>query len=252
MRAGSGLAAVLADTRSPLLALARVPADSDADTALRVSRGAVILYTRTRAMLRSPLGYDDYINSLRGKKRKELRRLRARLEDRGALKETLFGGQEDLADWTEDFLRLEAMGWKGSAGTAMARRDAERGYLTLLLQGARDAGALRLFRLCLDGQPVAMLIGLLGADGGLYAYKIAHDPAYDRYSPGVLVALFATRHVLGSNDIAYADSCAKEGHAMIEQLWAERRTLHDWAVPTNAVGRAITAMLVAIGKARRP
>ena len=254
----AGLGALARASDGSLLALVRVPEDAPAHAALAAREGAVILQTRHRAMLRSEAGYEPYVQgTLRAKKRKELRRLRARLAEVGEVGEATFSPGDDLAAWTEDFLALEAAGWKGEAGTAMGAREAERAYLGLLLEGARDAGALRLFRLTLGGRPAAMVIGLLGGagggrGGGLYTYKIAHDPSLARYSPGVMVMLSVTRHVLGSEEIAYADSCAKEGHRMIEQLWAERRTLHDWLVPTNAAGRAACAGLVALGKARRP
>ena len=247
------LAGLVAAASGPLLRLSRVPDDAPAHAALAATPGAVIVQTRTRAMLRSDLGFDEYVAAaIRGKKRKEFRRLRARLEDEAPVTERVFGETDDLGVWTDAFLALEAAGWKGEAGTAMAAREAERTYLALLLEGARDAGALRLFRLDAGEQCAAMVIGLMGSDGGLYTYKIAHDPGLARYSPGVMAMLQVARHVLGSDDIVYADSCAKEGHPMIEQLWSERRTLHDWAVPRGAAGRLVTAGLVRAGKARRP
>ena len=249
----AALARILRDAAGPILALARVPDDVPAHAALSAHPGALIVQTRARACLRARLGFDDYLAAaVRGKKRKELRRLRARLEEEGVVEEAVFADGDDLAAWTDDFLRLEALGWKGEAGTAMAAREAERRYLALLLEGARDAGALRLFRLGLAGRPLAMVIGLMGGDGGLYTYKIAHDPAYDRYSPGVMAMLMVTRHVLSTPGIQYADSCAKEGHPMIEQLWPDRRTLHDWIVPCGPGGKAVCALLTRLGKARRP
>ena len=251
--AAAGLGTLVEAASGSLLRLSRVPEDAPAHAALRACPGAVIVQTRTRAMLRSDLGYDDYVShAIRGKKRKEFRRLRARLEDERGVAERVFGAGDDLAEWTDAFLALEAAGWKGRAGTAMAGREAERAYLTLLLEGARDAGALRLFRLDAGDRAAAMVIGLTGSDGGLYTYKIAHDPGLARYSPGVMAMLGVARHVLGSGAVRYADSCAKEGHAMIEQLWSERRTLHDWAVPRGGAGRLVTAGLVRAGLGRRP
>ena len=249
----AALERIARDAEGPVLAIARVPSDASAHTALSSYPGARIVQTRTRAWLRSGPGFDDYLaGAVRGKKRKELRRLRARLEEAGDVEEALFREGDDLRAWTDDFLRLEAMGWKGRAGTAMNAREAERRYLALLLESARDAGALRLFRLSLGGRPLAMIIGLMGGDGGLYTYKIAHDPVSGRYSPGVMAMLMVTRHVLGSADVRYADSCAKEGHRMIEQLWCDRRTLHDWIVPCGPGGGAVCALLERFGKARRP
>ena len=253
----AGLAALTDAARGPVLSLSLVPADAPAHAALAAADG-VIVQSRTRAMLRSDAGYDDYlVATIRGKKRKELRRLRARLEDEHGVSERVLGDTDDLPEWTDAFLALEAAGWKGEAGTAMAARGAERSYLALLLEGARDAGALRLYRLDVGGRldagerVAAMVIGLMGSDGGLYTYKIAHDPGLARYSPGVLAMLGVARHVLAGG-ATYADSCAREGHSMIEQLWGERRALHDWVVPKGRAGRLVTQGLLRAGKARRP
>ena len=235
------------------LRLRAVPEDAPAHAGLASLPGARIVTTRQRAWLRAGPSYEDHLTqALRGKKRKELRRQRARLEELGAVTEDVEAGAASLTAWTEDFLMLEAEGWKGEAGTAMRERPGEAAFLRAMLAGAAAAGALRRFALHLSGRPAAMVIGLKGGDGGLYTYKIAHDPSLARFSPGVMAMLMVTRHVLGSDDLVYADSCAAEGHPMIDGLWRERRTLHDWIVPAGAPSRLLVAGLSAAGLARRP
>ena len=249
-REAEGLRALAAAGR--LLRLRKVPEDSSAHAALAVFPGARIVASRERAWLRAGASYEDHLaDALRGKKRKELRRQRARLEEAGALSEAVEEGAAGLDGWTDEFLVLEAEGWKGEAGTAMARREAEAAFLRGMLAGAAAVGALRRFSLRLDGRPVALVIGLASGDHGLYTYKIAHDPALSRYSPGVMAMLLVTRHVLG-NGHAFADSCAAEGHPMIDSLWRDRRVLHDWIVPGSAASRAVIEGLTLARLARRP
>ena len=249
-REAEGLRA-LAAAGAPLR-LRMVPTDDPADRALRALPGARIVASRERAWLRAGLSYEDHLaDALRGKKRKELRRQRARLEETGALTEEVRTDAEGLATWTDDFLALEAEGWKGEAGTAMARREAEAAFLREMLAGAAAAGVLRRFALRREGRAVALVIGLMGRGPGLYTYKIAHDPGLARYSPGVMAMLMVTRHVLG-NGCAFADSCAAEGHPMIDSLWRDRRVLHDWIVPGGAASRAVIEGLTLARLARRP
>ena len=244
-----------------LLRLRAVPEDDPAHAALAGLPGARIVATRERACLRAGLPYEAHLaDALRGKKRKELRRQRARLEETGAVTEHVDQDADGLAAWTDAFLALEAEGWKGEAGTAMRERPQEAAFLRDMLAGAGAGGALRRFALRVDGRPAVMVIGLAARDGGLYTYKIAHDPALSRYSPGVMGMLMVTRHVLGTGEggegseggAAYADSCAAEGHPMIDGLWRERRRLHDWIVPGGAASRAVIEGLTLARLARRP
>ena len=249
---GASLAALLRAAPGPALHLRAVPEDGCVHSALASVPGARVLSTRRRALLRRGATFEAHLgDALRGKKRKELRRQRTRLEESGALAEERFGGA-DLAAWTEGFLVLESKGWKGEAGTAMAVRAEEAAFLREALAGADAAGTLAMWRLTLDGEPIAQVVALKAGDGGLYTYKIAHDPALARYSPGVLVMLTLTRDVLDGTTFAYADSCAAEGHPMIEHLWRDKRVLHDWLVPTNAAGRLLASAMGLAGKAARP
>src|SRR5690606_30757952 len=111
---------------SLFLHLAEIPLDSPLHAALagelerRHRRGAVVK-REERALLRSELGADEYYEaSLSGKKRKELRRQHNRLAEEGELAFERRGDRDRVDRWVEDFLALEAKGWKGKAGSALA------------------------------------------------------------------------------------------------------------------------------------
>jgi CelD/BcsL family acetyltransferase involved in cellulose biosynthesis len=74
-----------------------------------------------------------------------------------------------------------------------------------------------------------MLVNFITAPGG-YAFKIAFDEDYARFSPGVLIKIENLK-LLDRTDIAWMDSCASEDHPMINSLWAERRHIVRMTVP---------------------
>src|SRR5207244_3277197 len=88
--------------------------------------GTSVDFRRHRRALLAPgnerTGYLD--RALGRKKRKELRRQRHRLGDRGVVMRASASNPAAVAVALGDFLRLEAGGWKGRAGTA-ARADGD-------------------------------------------------------------------------------------------------------------------------------
>ena len=84
-------------------------------------RGRREVHRYDRAMLRSGLGADCYWEThVRAKKRKEIRRLQKRLAELGAMEQRMLASRSELPHWCADFLALEASGWKGREGTALA------------------------------------------------------------------------------------------------------------------------------------
>ena len=70
----------------------------------------------------------------------ELRRLRRRLADHGALTYRRRGRADEIAVAMEDFLALEAQGWKGRRKTALANNEATAAFARALAQRRRRAG----------------------------------------------------------------------------------------------------------------
>ncbi len=83
-----------------------------------------------------------------------------------------------------------------------------------------------------------MLVNFLTPPGS-FSFKIAHDEAFARFSPGVLIQL-ANLDILGRGDIDWMDSCAAENHSMIDHLWAERRSIVRVTVPLSGLRRRAT------------
>jgi CelD/BcsL family acetyltransferase involved in cellulose biosynthesis len=196
-----------------------------------------VVNRRVRALLESELDADAYVeNAIRGKKRKELRRLANRLGELGSVRTRAFGPSDDAAAWCAEFLALEGAGWKGSEGEALANRPETRGFFEDILLGAADARMLDMLRIDLDGRAIAMLVNFVMPPGS-FSYKIAYDEEFARFSPGVQIELDNIARVLGSDRLDWMDSCAVEDHPMIDRLWTERRSIVRISLPLSGTAR---------------
>lgn len=226
------------------LYLKLVPEDSPAHQALEAMPQAVKVGSHTRACIRPGLDYESFLKAnLSTKKRKEFRRLKKRLQEQGTVEESWWQPGQDLDQWTQQFIELEALSWKSDKGTAIACNPAEVQFLHAILKGAAEQGELLLFRQTFDGKPIAMLICFQG-DETIYTFKIAHDPEFARYSLGSQAMLAASQLILDEGLGKLMDSCAEENHPMINHLWPERRALNDWFIPHTLLGRHLVAPMM--------
>jgi CelD/BcsL family acetyltransferase involved in cellulose biosynthesis len=158
-----------------------------------------------------------------------LRRRMRRLEERGAVAYRAVGwpgraSVEDVDAFLERFFALEAAGWKGARGTAIAGDPRALAFYRALARAGAAEGWLALRALELDGRPAAMHFGMVHA--GVYGLpKPTYDEALAPCSPGQL--LF--REVLSE--------CEARGLRELDFLgpdmpwkrdWRPRFRPHDW------------------------
>ncbi|MEO8724476.1 MAG: GNAT family N-acetyltransferase [Sphingobium sp.] len=199
-------------------------------------RGKLLVDRYDRAMLHSALSADDYWQThVRPKKRKEIRRLMNRLEESGAVVHSRLTQAADLDRWYNDFLALEASGWKGAQGTAIASDTSTSAFFRTALANAFAADMLDMLRIDVDGRAMAMLVNFRHMHGA-FSYKIAIAEDFGRYSPGVLIEIDNLRDVQGNCATAWMDSCAMPGHPMIDSLWAERRSIAQYRIALKGDG----------------
>jgi CelD/BcsL family acetyltransferase involved in cellulose biosynthesis len=215
--------------RALFLHLPQLPAEGPVAAALtrvlaRLGRMHYLAAQEARAMLTGETSAAAYLEAaMSAKKRKELRRQHNRLAEEGALAFERVEGAEGITQWTAEFLALEAAGWKGEAGSALASAPDTCALFTEALAGAAAAGRLERLALRIDGRAIAMLVNFVTAPGA-YSYKTAFDEAYARFSPGMLLQL-ENLALLEREGIQWTDSCAVEGHPMIERLWRDCRRM---------------------------
>ncbi len=206
---------------------------------LRARRGAAVVHRSSRAMLQSEFSPTDYYETtVRKKKRKELARLQHRLAETGAVGFRRLSPRDSLEPWIDAFLALEASGWKGREGAALANTRETEAFVRDALRGAFAAGRLEMVQLDVAGRPIAMLVNFLTPPGS-FSFKIAFDEEFARFSPGVLIQLENLK-ILESPGIDWMDSCAVEDHPMINSLWGQRRELVRISVPLKGRRRRAT------------
>jgi CelD/BcsL family acetyltransferase involved in cellulose biosynthesis len=187
-------------------------------------RAHYITLEERRALLEGAATPEAYLaEAMSAKKRKELRRQHNRLAEEGALSFERLEHAEGLPAWIAEFLALEAAGWKGEAGSSLASAPETQAFFGQAVAGAAAAGRLERLALRLDGRAIAMLVNLV-TPPGVYSFKTAYDEDYARFSPGMLLQL-ENLTLLARDDVQWADSCAVEGHPMIERLWRGQRRM---------------------------
>jgi CelD/BcsL family acetyltransferase involved in cellulose biosynthesis len=144
-----------------------------------------VLRLRQRAALAAAKSPAAGIDATLGKKRaKEWARQRRRLAEGGAV---TFSMTSD-ANAIEDFLALEAKGWKGARGTALKANPALATFTRTMLRGFAAERRLTIGRLERGGAAIA--IGLvLQAGGRAFYWKTAYDEEFATYSPGLQLTL---------------------------------------------------------------
>ena len=206
---------------------------------LKARRGAAVVHRSSRAMLQSDLSSCEYYEkTVRKKKRKEIGRLQARLAELGTVTFCRLSDAGELDAWIDAFIALEASGWKGRNGAALAKDHHTKNFVFDALRGAHAAGRLEMIRLEVDHRVIAMLVNFL-APPGSFSFKIAFDEEFARFSPGVLIQLENLK-ILETPDIDWMDSCAVKDHPMINSLWAERREVVRISVPLKGKRRRAT------------
>jgi CelD/BcsL family acetyltransferase involved in cellulose biosynthesis len=153
-----------------------------------------------------------------------LRRRMRRLQEQGAVSVRRVDAGEAVDAFLEEFLSLEAAGWKGVRGSAIAHDPRTVAFYRDVASAAAREGWLALRALDVGGRPIAMHFGLLHK--GVYSLpKPAYDESFATCSPGQL--LF--REVLAECEARRLDELDFLGPDMPwKRDWVPAFRPHDW------------------------
>jgi CelD/BcsL family acetyltransferase involved in cellulose biosynthesis len=215
-----------------------------------------------RPMLRSPYipidgDWPAYTRVLSSHRLRGIRRQRRRLERLGRLAVDVQDGRERLDQLLAEGWQVEASGWKGQRGTAVASRSDGLGFYQAVARWAAARGCLRLAFLRLDGCPLGFDFSL--EDNGVhYLLKTGYDARWRAYGPGVLLRYemlaraFTLRldryELLGADDSWKAD-WTDQAHELIalQAFTPSPAGLVDWTA--WAYGQPVAKrMLTALGR----
>ncbi len=206
-----------------MAALARVLTSRDSE--------ACIFEHLRRPKLASDLEGKRYLEkSLSSSSRKKLRQHRRRLAEKGALSAKIVSEPEGVRDALEDFLRLEASGWKGRQGTAVLCNQTDAAFMRAAVAALSELGSLSIHGLYLDRRPVSLQI-VARCGPAVFTWKTAYDEEFQDFSPGMLLLEDYTTAFLADASIAFADSCAHDDGGFMS-AWTERQPVADlWIDP---------------------
>jgi CelD/BcsL family acetyltransferase involved in cellulose biosynthesis len=131
-------------------------------------------------------GAGAFYERMSGGQRRHLKKSRRTLGQHGAIELVSTRDPALLPDYLDQFLSLEASGWKGAQGTAIKQDPTlVRFYASLVAEFGRS-GDCEINLLRVDGHNVAGDFALL-AGGTWNQLKMAYDEEFGRHSPGYLL-----------------------------------------------------------------
>ena len=121
------------------------------------------------------------------------------------------------------------------SATALACSADDAAFFVDLVHRFQDRGELFWVELRLNGQAVAMSCSFVVATA-LFGFKVAHDPEFAAYSPGVLVAVQEIEAFLQSPELLVGDS-GSSAESFIRSYWRGRARVAQILVPLSHKGR---------------
>jgi len=186
----------------------------------------VFLNRFQRAILEAGSTFDEHMKRrVPADRRKGLARNRRRLEQLGQVGHEAHCSGEGLDRAVAAFLKIEASGWKGKRGTALACDEQSRKFATDAFTGREQNSICRADVLTLNGTPIAVsLITIAGRTG--FAVKACYDDTYRSYGAGLLLETEVIRGFL-SGDWADRLDAATAGAHVLDSLWAAHIAVAD-------------------------
>jgi len=213
------------------------------DAAARLDLAVQVHAPAERAVFRADEGSDGALPaSIRRERRAKARQWRRLCAE---------GGDPAVVDRSQDmtaaaeFLRVEASGWKGRAGTALASRSQDAAFYREVAERFQASGRLRLYALEQGGATLAMQTSLW-ADHAVFDWKAAYDERFAGFGPGAQLQLRVLDLERGRG-AGWIDSCADPSDGHQSRLVPGRRSIATLAIgPRGAAGQLVLALAVAL------
>ncbi|HEU5302172.1 MAG TPA: GNAT family N-acetyltransferase [Acidimicrobiia bacterium] len=240
----------MAEERVPWLVLETVhdggPAVEPLEEVLgRRGRRAHRFETYERAVVhrRAEPSYTD--GRMSGSRRKKLRRRRRQLSEllgEEVRTTELLAMGSGLDASVDEFLRLEASGWKGEEQTALASRAGDAAFFRRSCSSLHAEGRLQIWRLGTATRTVSMACAALAGDT-VFHLKVAYDEQFAHFSPGIQLELDLLAAFHADARLVSLDSCTGADNEAMNQLYPDRMAMATLLVaPSDLRGRAAAAL----------
>jgi len=135
----------------------------------------------------------------------------------------------------EDFLRMEAAGWKGRRATALLSDERAATFTRNFVRSLANEGLATIESLYVGNRPVAMQV-LLRSGHTAFTWKVAYDQDFRDFSPGILLLQDLTAALLAEPQISRTDSCCYDENSYIGEFWKERQPVADMLIDLRRGG----------------
>jgi hypothetical protein len=203
-----------------------------------------------RALLCKAADANTYLAGLSSNVLREVRRRERRLAERGAVTRPVLSQADDIGRWLDDLLKLEAAGWKGREGSALACKDADRRFAHEVFTAAFRRGRLLMTGVDLDGRPLARCSSFIAGEGS-FAFKTAYDEQFSAFSPGVMAEIGRIRCLHALPGVQWMDSFTAPGNDVLDTVWKDRLTVQRLVVGATASAELALASLPLLRAVKR-
>jgi CelD/BcsL family acetyltransferase involved in cellulose biosynthesis len=174
-------------------------------------------------------------------RRRELERNRRRLEaalDGPLTLEDRAGSDAAVVE----FLALEAAGWKGRAGTALASSSRHGAFFADVLAAFHGRGRLRLMALSAGSRTVAMSCELLDGDS-MFGLKTCYDEELRKFGPGIQLFDTLVQRFHDDGGLAMYDSCSDPYAKVVNEIFGDRRAIVSFISVPRRLARPVRSGL---------
>jgi CelD/BcsL family acetyltransferase involved in cellulose biosynthesis len=131
--------------------------------------------------------WDEFETGMSSDCRNEVRRKKKLLDKQGKLTFEIIPPHPDTMHlYLEDFMRVEAAGWKGKERTALLFDERRRNFFDRYGKAAARRGILRMCILRIDDTAIAAAIAVEDYNR-FWLLKVGYDEEWRRFAPGILL-----------------------------------------------------------------
>lgn len=189
-----------------------------------------------RPMLESEEDAVAYLaSSVSSSHMREMRRQWRLLEDKGTVTYSVARQPRDVHMRFEEFLAMEAGGWKGKKRSALVTDRYHTAFAREAVSNLAAIDAVRIHTIDFNGKAIAAIVVLM-MGGEAYTWKTAYDEEFARFSPGKLLMGALTEWHLDDANIVRSDSCAIPDHPIMSRFWKEREDMGTLVIGLNQNG----------------
>ena len=147
--------------------------------------------------------YDEWLGAAGRNLRNGLRKARNRFERQGEMTITVASGPDEVAEAFEEYVAVEATGWKASRG-ALANKPVDRARIRRFLLSTARSGRTTVRTLRLDGRPAASQL-MVTVGSAIVLLKVAYDEGLSDLSPSNILMADLIRDCCERPDISTLD-----------------------------------------------